>query len=350
MVRNWAVRAPLLYASIWRCRGFAPPKEVDLKPTLRCNLRCKMCFQRRLSDEDRKRALMEELPTGRYLTLLRELAEFGTKRIHVVGGGEPLMRDDILEIMHAVKELRMEGVLTTNGTLLDERIARFMVDVGWDVAMFSVDAPTPDAYGEIRGSPRFFEKVVSAMRMLTELKRGERRVKPLLQIHCVVTNLNNTLLEDMVELAYRVGAQILTFDKYYPEDPSLIIDDRDIPETLEHLKRAALKAERYGILVNVEEFLSMYKKPPSGVICYRPWLSADINHNGDVVPCCYSEEVMGNIKEKSFREVWDGEKYNELRKMFKEGRFPDFCKDCYFYPGFLNDVPFGKQLHALKLI
>ncbi|MBS7287662.1 MAG: radical SAM protein [Candidatus Freyarchaeota archaeon] len=350
MMVHWWARAPLLYASIWRCRGFAPPEEVDFKPTLRCNLKCKMCFQRKLTEEDRKRALREELPTNRYLELLEELSSFGVKRIHIVGGGEPLMRNDILEIMEAVKRLGLEGVLTTNGTLLDESVAHSLVDMGWDVAMFSVDAPTPEAYGEIRGSSRMFERVLAAMSGLTRVKRMKGAVKPLLHIHCVVTNLNYDLLEDMVDFAHNAGAQILTFDKYYPEDPSLVLGEHEILVMLEHLKRAAAKAKRYGLLVNVNEFLSLYRRPPMGVTCYRPWLSADINHNGDVVPCCYSEEVMGNVRARSFREVWNGEKYNQLRKMFRERRFPDFCKDCFFYPGLLNDIPLGRQLHALRLI
>ncbi len=346
----WWVRAPLLYASIWRCRGFSPPEEVDLKPTLRCNLRCKMCFQRKLTEEDRRRALGEELSTSRYLELLRELSSLGVRRIHVVGGGEPLMRNDVLDIMGAVKGLGMEGVLTTNGTLLDESVARALVDMKWDVAMFSVDAPTPEAYGMIRGSPHMFERVVASMNELTRVKRLRGAVKPLLHIHCVVTNLNYELLEDMVDFAHGAGAQILTFDKYYPEDPSLVLREREIRVMLERLKRAAVKAEKYGLLVNVKEFLSLYRRPPRGVICYRPWLSADINYNGDVVPCCYSEEVMGSIRFRSFRDVWNGEKYNQLRKTFREGKFPDFCKDCFFYPGLLNDIPFGRQLHTLRLI
>ena len=89
-----------------------------------------MCFQRKLTEEDRKRALREELSTSRYLELLRELSSFGVRRIHVVGGGEPLMRKDILEIMGEVKRLGMEGVLTTNGTLLDESVANVLVDMG----------------------------------------------------------------------------------------------------------------------------------------------------------------------------------------------------------------------------
>ncbi|MEM4948156.1 MAG: radical SAM protein [Candidatus Jordarchaeales archaeon] len=349
MVYSWSM-APLLYASIWRCRGFAPPMEVDLKPTLRCNLRCKMCFQRKLSEEDRRRALAEELPTSRYLELLRELSSFGVRRIHVVGGGEPLLREDILEIMGTVKRLGMEGVLTTNGTLLNESVARALIDMGWDVAMFSVDAPTPEVYKEIRGSARMFERVSSAMKELTRVKRLKRAAKPILHIHCVVTKLNYYLLEDMVDFAHNMGAQVLTFDKYYPEDPALVLDENEVRVMVECLKRAAVKAESYGLLVNAKEFLSLYRRPLKGVTCYRPWLSADINHNGDVVPCCYSDVVMGNVKNRSFREVWDGEKYNRLRRVFRRGRLPEFCKECFFYPGLLNDIPFGRQLHAIGLI
>jgi radical SAM protein with 4Fe4S-binding SPASM domain len=338
------------YASVWRCRGFSAPEEVDLKPTLKCNLKCRMCFQRKLSDEYRSRMYRSELSTERYLSLIEELAGMGTRRVHVVGGGEPLLRRDILEIMSAVKRFGMEGVLTTNGTLFTEDLIREIVRCGWDVVMFSVDGPNADVYEDIRGVSGSFDRVYSSMKSFSRVRAEFGVCKPLLHIHCVILNLNFMVIDKMIDLARDVGANIVTFDKYYPEYEDLILRKEDLSTTLRNLQKAYQKAQRYGIYINVEDFLSLWMKPSPNTRCYWPWLYADIDPNGDVLPCCFSHDVMGNIKKHSFRQIWDGEKYNNLRKIFKKKEFPDFCKDCTLYPGLINRIPLGKVLHYFRLV
>jgi len=290
-----------------------------------------------------------ELSTERYLSLIGELASMGTRRVHVVGGGEPLLRKDILEIMTSIKKYGMEGVLTTNGTLFSEDLIREMVKLNWDIAMFSVDGPVADVYDDIRGVDGSFDKVYSAMKTLSRVKAEYCAVKPLLHIHCVILNMNFMIIDEMIDLAHDVGANIVTFDKYYPEYEELILRKEDVSITLKNLQKAYEKAQRYGIYINVEDFLSLWLKPSPNTRCYWPWLYADIDPNGDILPCCFSHDVMGNIKRHSFRQIWDGEKYNELRKLFKKKELPDFCEGCTLYPGLINRIPLGKVLHGLRL-
>ncbi len=337
------------YASVWRCRGYSAPEEVDLKPTLKCNLKCKMCFQRKLSDEYRRKMYKSELSTEKYLSLIEELANMGTRREHVVGGGEPLIRKDILDIMTSIKRHGMEGVLTTNGTLFNENMIDKIVKLNWDIAMFSIDGPDAEIYEEIRGVTGTFEKVYSAMKTFSRIKEEYSACKPLLHIHCVILSINFEIIDEMIELAHDVGANIVTFDKYYPEYEELILRKEDLPITLKNLKKAYEKAQRYGIYINVEDFLSMWLKPSPSTRCYWPWLYSDIDPNGDVLPCCVSHDIMGNINRHSFKQIWDGEKYNELRKRFKKLDLPNFCEGCTLYPGLINRIPLGKVFHSLRL-
>ncbi|MEM3586884.1 MAG: SPASM domain-containing protein, partial [Candidatus Jordarchaeaceae archaeon] len=121
-------------------------------------------------------------------------------------------------------------------------------------------------------------------------------------------------------------------------------------EIFRHLKKAYEKAMKYGILTNAVDEMLNWSKKPKDVICFRPWISPDIWHNGNVTPCCFSEDVMGNIRNTSFREVWDGEKFNNLRRMFFQGNFPDFCKTCNKQDLLLYTVPLGRWLHKTKTL
>ena len=59
--------------------------------------------------------------------------------------------------------------------------------------------------------------------------------------------------------------------------------------------------------------------------CEYPWTSLTVMADGNVVPCTQisnNELVLGNIKENTLEEIWNGKKYEELRKMHISGNFP----------------------------
>jgi len=63
--------------------------------------------------------------------------------------------------------------------------------------------------------------------------------------------------------------------------------------------------------------------------CDAPFTNVSIKWNGDVYLCCNVGDFVENIKEKSFQEVWQGEKYNSLRKKVNDkDNYPEMCKDC----------------------
>ena len=65
--------------------------------------------------------------------------------------------------------------------------------------------------------------------------------------------------------------------------------------------------------------------------CEYPWTSLTVMADGNVVPCTQipnNEIVLGNVKEKSLEEIWNGEEYKNLRQMHISGNFPKNHK-CY---------------------
>ena len=67
--------------------------------------------------------------------------------------------------------------------------------------------------------------------------------------------------------------------------------------------------------------------------CQQPWQRVQIRSNGEVCPCCafFSTELsLGNIKDKSIYELWNGEQMRNLRNIHKEGRYAEnpWCKKC----------------------
>jgi cyclic pyranopterin phosphate synthase len=113
--------------------------------TQRCNLRCIYCHA------EGERAPEAELPLGDIREILRVAAGLGLRSVKFTGG-EPLVREDILEIVRAVPP-GLESSMTTNGILLG-RYARDLKEAGLSRINVSLDSLDPECYREITGHDR----------------------------------------------------------------------------------------------------------------------------------------------------------------------------------------------------
>jgi radical SAM protein with 4Fe4S-binding SPASM domain len=64
--------------------------------------------------------------------------------------------------------------------------------------------------------------------------------------------------------------------------------------------------------------------------CTIPWTTTYVAFDGTVRPCCYSETatVLGNLRDQSFDEIWNGEAYRHLREEILDGEVPESCRQC----------------------
>ncbi|MFA6227916.1 MAG: radical SAM protein [Patescibacteria group bacterium] len=139
------------------------PKDIIFEPTTRCNLNCCMCPQR----EERKQ-LKPDLPPSQTKDLLIKLKkELDIKSISLIGG-EVLVRSDILEIIKTLKDLHIKVFISTNGTLIDERLAgEFNKFKNISGLAFSLDG-LRERHNQIRGKDYAFDGVKQAVALLKD--------------------------------------------------------------------------------------------------------------------------------------------------------------------------------------
>jgi 12,18-didecarboxysiroheme deacetylase len=113
--------------------------SADKKPivvwnsTRRCNLKCIHCY----ADSENK-AYPNELTYEEAQAMIRDLGEFGAP-VLLFSGGEPLVREDIYDHAALAKELGIRPVISTNGTLITEKIARRIKDIDFGYVGISLD-------------------------------------------------------------------------------------------------------------------------------------------------------------------------------------------------------------------
>ena len=380
-------------------RAVLGPGQLRINPVgAVCNHTCPMCWLQQKAPDEKKRVFREDRAKGMTLedyVRFFDTAPRGITEVNVVGGGEPLVHRECVEIMRDVKRRGWRGYLISNGTLLDEDKARALVKMGWDRVRVSTHAGTAATYEQVQGVDHF-ERLRSNLQTYDRLRReagAERRCA--LDVHHVLQRENLGEIDRMVEFAMSVGADHVVFELIF----ALSDDKRLTPDELEGLANdlrrvaatAPLSTNALDVVANVErehaetsaelaaaaaatEAAAEAPPEPSAPeeplpapepaaasepapaaepvaasepvvgsgptpdaepeLAYRPaarcsvgFDSCFVNSNGDVVPCCFSNEVMGNVREQSFKEVWYGEKYEDFRTRLINGKFAQYCSD-----------------------
>ncbi len=137
--------------------------SADKKPvvvwncTQRCNLKCVHCYAQSADQQ-----YTGEMTTPEGLALLEDLAQFGSPVV-LFSGGEPLMRKDLLELAGRAVELGLRAVISTNGTMIDEKKAEQLREIGLSYVGVSLDG-MEETNDKFRGMKGAFAKSLTAIR------------------------------------------------------------------------------------------------------------------------------------------------------------------------------------------
>lgn len=325
----------------WDSHGPQGPMTLEMYPTLACNLNCSFC-----DTTDRHRPPVNELSQARLLEIVDEAAELGVQRLFLLGGGEPLLRKEATPaIMERAKQHGMEGILTTNGTLLNKSVAERVVAMEWDEIHFSIDGPSAEIHDKLRGQAGAFQRTVQNACRLSVLRKQSGLDTPRMALHFVLTNQNHTTLESMVELAATMGAFRIDFDAliaYTPEQQALALNDEQRQQVPELAGRANDRAKALGIATTLDNFMQPAKldrgaEPPpipteegkKGAPCLKAWHYLVVAADGNTSPCCVLAGSGGSVRDASVGEVWNRDPFLESIRSGMLNKKPTArCSEC----------------------
>ncbi len=187
-----------------------PTTSLRISVTQDCNLDCFYCHKEGCEDEDREMA-PEEIEE-----LVRVAAEFGIEKVKVTGG-EPLVRDDIVDIISVISQPQIEDVsLTTNGVGLSEK-AEELAEAGLDRANISLDTLNEDTYERISGKP-FLSEVLDGISASLEAGLSPVKLNTL-----VLDGINDDEIDDLIEYSLEEDAilQLIELEKVLPENEKI---------------------------------------------------------------------------------------------------------------------------------
>ena len=130
--------------------------------TRTCNLKCVHCYAHA---KDQK--FEDELTTEEGKALIDDLAAFGAP-VMLFSGGEPLMREDLVELADYAVKKGMRAVISTNGTLITKEKARQLKEVGLSYVGISLDGMEP-INDKFRGMKGAFQAALDGIRNCQEV-------------------------------------------------------------------------------------------------------------------------------------------------------------------------------------
>lgn len=291
------------------------PDILQVSLTYRCNLRCKMCSIVNLSCEE------DELTIDQIFHVIDEAKNNKIKQI-LFTGGEPFLRQDIFKICEYSFERGLISIITTNGVLIDCKIAEAIVNAKINHIHFSLDG-LEEANDFFRGSG-VFKRVIKAIQLLNE-KRNKSNFFSI-GIACTVMNKNVKDLFEIVQLADTLHVDSINFQPLIKDNTNFInqgqtdlwLKDNDIHILEEEILKINDFKPKYATIYK-EPGLELLVKYYRGKLTKRDWVcfggfkTAFICYEKGE-PLVYScHGICGNLDKGSFKKSWVSEEAYKLR-------------------------------------
>ena len=182
------------------------PNHVSLDLTRRCNLRCRMCFY--YGGEAREDHGLDELSSVEIISRVVNRLEGAD---YDLTGGEPLVRDDLPEILSAIRDRGARCSLTTNGTLMTAELARRAVGEELLAGVHFSLHGLMDTHEEITRVRNSFDRTLKGIQLLLAERARRGSVLPEVTIACTVTGANMKHAKEMIRLTREIGADRVSF-------------------------------------------------------------------------------------------------------------------------------------------
>jgi MoaA/NifB/PqqE/SkfB family radical SAM enzyme len=329
------------------------PRGIVYEATMRCNLKCEFCYVGdilNLEGEWRAEltvdALRKAFPESRGIQVS-------------LTGGEVFVRKDIDDVLALFKEKGYTcGYLTSNGTAITDARADMLAELARAGFIkhisVSVDGPG-ELHDAARGVKDTFKRTAAGLRRLQEAA-ARKKVALKVSINTTVTRETIDALDRMVDVAEELGVDAIGLNHLMfttPEEveqtlkilgetdraivTTFVTPDPGLPPALVSAKVQALEARcrekriRFDYRPKVHQpLVKDYYTPgrPLGGRCLYPFINARVGFSGKVYFCPFIRVEVGDLTKDTLEEVWNNERYVELRRRLLDRGLLPVCRRC----------------------
>jgi len=278
------------------------PRNIQIQTQTGCNADCIFCPYGATADGQPKGRMEWDL----FRKIVDESARYRVRRISPYLMNEPFVDRDIFKRIRYINRVnpRAKVSLTTNGSLLTPPVVEQLLDLGEGMheLAVSIQGIDPEAYEKTMRGGLKFDHTMANVDHLIEAMRRRRAARPALWI----TMVDTEIIDARKAAAYWRSRGVNA--------------------------RYTMLENRGGNIANAESY-AHHRRMDYFSDCTRLFKQAYIKFNGDLVLCCTDYDakvILGNVREKSLHEVWNGEVATEIRRKFLSNLIPEIslCSVC----------------------
>ena len=289
------------------------PVSISFEPTTSCNLRCPEC-------PSGLRAFTR--PTGMLQKdfFTRTIDDIHKELLYLIFyfQGEPYLNPDFLDMVKYASSKGIYTATSTNAHYLTDAAAKRTVESGLDRLIISIDGTTQDVYKQYRIGGNI-DKVLEGAKNIVKWKKELNSKTPFVFFQFLVVKPNEHQVEDIKRLSKEIGVDEVRFKTAqiydYATDPNQLIPTTD--------KFSRYKKDAAGNYITKNKLANR---------CWKMQHANVITWDGLVVPCCFDKDALhqlGNLKNQSFKEVWNNDNYKQFRsELLKSRKNIDICANC----------------------
>jgi MoaA/NifB/PqqE/SkfB family radical SAM enzyme len=319
------------------------PVCLYLETTNRCNLLCTTC-PRTYEELEPPADMSWQL----FTSIVDQVPNLQRAVLH--GIGEPMLVKNLPRMVRYLKDRGTYVLFNTNGTVLNEKNGRALIEADLDELRVSFDAANAESYRAIRGK-NYFNRILKNVRAFRELQEREGHAKP--RVSAWLTGLRETIeeLPDFVRVAAETGVKEVYLQRlvFFNENaigkarPDQALYEKLSGEESVYLDRAAEIAKTLGVTFSAsgaasEPGMSLKRQDDGSPwsMCRRPWTVMYFTANGRALPCCiapfsqrgYENYTLGDATQNTLRDIWAGPAYRDFRKALMSNKPPQACASC----------------------
>ncbi|MBU1863696.1 MAG: radical SAM protein [Candidatus Omnitrophica bacterium] len=314
-----------------------------------CMLRCKMCEKWK---DDLVTQGMTEATTDQYKTFLQQLRTITDEGFELdIGGGEALMRPDLLELISYARDLGFKTTVASNGWLIDKEMARRIVESGLTSIILSFDSLNSEVHDSMRGVQGVHARVVQAIEYLRLFSKDihiglctiimEKTLDGIIEL-VEWSNSRRDKINSILFMAVMQPNNTVKQDKWFDQDFNTIWpqDTKKVVACIDELIRRRNEGQWIANSVEQLKAFRLYFQQPNKFV-KKTACNMDrglhISAVGDIF-LCFKWDNLGNIKNGAdISQVWYSKEAETVRENIRQ------CKDnCHFLLNcfFEGDYPF----------
>jgi radical SAM protein with 4Fe4S-binding SPASM domain len=312
---------------------------VSLSITQKCNLKCQHCYSNSIDQ-----AAPDELSTEEAFRLMDDLSKWGIGLL-IIDGGEPLCREDTLDVVKYASSKGIRATIGSNGTLIDEPVAKKMLDAGVMAVAISVDGADAQTHDSFRGIAGAFEQTLRGVEAC-------RNAGLPFQLNLVIRKETLSQLQDMLRIAIDYGANAAEFfdlvaaGRAKEECREQVLSLGERKRAMEWLAQAqedcpilirVPACPMYPLVLQERQIrpkhlpVEMLRRIPyygRGCAAGMPTGYVMVQCSGEVNPCMLLQISLGNIRKQSIISIWENSPV--LADLRRRELLKGECGDCSY--------------------